>query len=513
DLALRIETVAPLKQNEWQHVLVTYDGKRKARGVRIYFNGELQQTSVLFDQLNEPFHVDEKVPFRIGTAGGVRFNGSIEDVRVYKTALTPEEAAAVAAPESISQIAAIAPTSRSHSQSAKLALTFLAEAAPKNIQAARQELTSLQQQREKFYDAIPTVMVMVDSTKPRDTFLLKRGAYDAPGEPVTPGVPEILPQPQPDWPKSRLGLARWLVDASNPLTARVTVNRYWQSYFGFGIVKTVDDFGSQGEWPVHPELLDWLATEFVENGWNVKAIQKLIVTSATYRQVAKVTPELLEKDPDNRLLARGPRVRLGPEVIRDQALEASGLLTEKLGGPSVKPYQPPGLWQELADGTGYIQDKGPDLYRRSLYTYWKRTVAPPFMTNFDSPNREVCTVYENHTNTPLQALDLMNDIAFLEASRKLAERLVVEGGSTPDQRIDYGFRLLLARRAKPAEQKILQQTLAGFESNYRQNPKAAEQYLSYGESPRMTNLDPVELAAYTGVASLLLNLDETITKE
>jgi hypothetical protein len=189
------------------------------------------------------------------------------------------------------------------------------------------------------------------------------------------------------------------------------------------------------------------------------------------------------------------------------------LLTEKLGGPSVKPYQPPGLWQELADGTGYVQDKGPDLYRRSLYTYWKRTVAPPFMTNFDSPNREVCTVYENRTNTPLQALDLMNDIAFLEASRNLAERMLVKGGLTAEQRIDYGYRLLLARPAKPEEQKILQQTLAGFESNFRLNPRAAEEYLSYGESLRTPNLDPIELAAYTGVASLLLNLDEAITKE
>jgi Protein of unknown function (DUF1553)/Protein of unknown function (DUF1549)/Concanavalin A-like lectin/glucanases superfamily/Planctomycete cytochrome C len=513
DLALRMEAVAPLKLNEWQHVLVTYDGKRKARGVRFYNNGELQPTNVLFDQMNEPFHVDEKVPFRIGAAGGLRFSGSIEDVRVYNRALPPDEAAAVSARESLSQIAAMASVTRTHSQSAKLAQAFLAQAAPPNIQSAWVDLTSLQQQREKFYDSIPTVMVMLDAPKPRETFLLKRGVYDAPAEPVTPGVPEILPQPPANWPSNRLGLARWLVDLSNPLTARVTVNRYWQSYFGFGIVKTVDDFGSQGEWPVHPELLDWLAAHFVESGWNVKAIQKLIVTSATYRQASKVTPELLEKDPDNRLLARGPRVRLGPEVIRDQALEASGLLMEKLGGPSVKPYQPAGLWQELADGTGYVQDKGPSLYRRSLYTYWKRTVAPPFMTNFDAPNREVCTVYENRTNTPLQALDLMNDVAFLEASRKLAERLVVEGGSTPQQRINYGFRLVLARPAKPAEQEILQKTLAGFESNYRQHPTEAEQYLHYGESPRRPDLDAVDLAAYTGIASLLLNLDETITKQ
>jgi hypothetical protein len=513
DLALRMEAVDPLKLNEWQHVLVTYDGKRKARGVRMYINGELQKTNVLFDQLNEPFHVDEKVPFRVGSAGGLRFTGSIADVRVYKTALTADEAAAVSVPESISQIAAIAPAQRNHAQSAKLALSFLAQAAPENVQSSLRELTSAEQQREKFYDSIPTVMVMEDAQKPRDTFLLKRGAYDAPGEPVSPGVPEILMQPKPDWPKNRLGLARWLVDPSNPLTARVTVNRYWQSYFGLGIVKTVDDFGAQGEWPVHPELLDWLAAEFMKSGWNVKAMQRLIVTSAAYRQASVVTPELLEKDPDNRLLARGPRLRLGPEVIRDQALEVSGLLTEELGGPSVKPYQPAGLWQELADGTGYVQDKGPNLYRRSLYTYWKRTVAPPFMTNFDSPNREVCTVYENRTNTPLQALDLMNDVTFLEASRKLAERMAAEGGTTPEQRINYGFRLVLARPAKPAEQEILQKTLADFESNYRANPKAAQEYLSYGESPRRTDLDPADLAAYTAVASLLLNLDEAVTKQ
>jgi len=356
-------------------------------------------------------------------------------------------------------------------------------------------------------------MVMADDPNARESYLLKRGAYDSHGEVVTPGIPAILPQIDPNLPANRLGLAKWIVDRRNPLTARVTVNRFWQSYFGFGIVKTVDDFGSQGEWPVNPALLDSLAVEFMESGWNVKALQRLIVTSATYRQQSKVTPELLGKDPDNRLLARGPRLRLGPEVIRDQALAASGLLVEKVGGPSVKPYQPPGLWQELSSGKGYVQDKGEGLYRRSLYTYWKRTIAPPFMGNFDSPNREVCTVYENRTNTPLQALDLMNDTIFLEASRKLAERMLTEAGSDPANRINHAYELLLARPPKPAEQKILLTALSKFETTYQKDPKAADDFLNYGDSPRKPGIATSELAAYTSVASMILNLDAVINKE
>ncbi len=513
DLALRLETVDPVKLNEWQHILITYDGKRKTAGVQIYLNGAPQKTKVLFDQLNEPFHVADKTPFRIGAAGGLRFQGSIGDVRVYKVALEADEAAAVSARESVRQIAAIPPAQRSRSQEEKISLCFLQEGAPPKIKEAQAALHSALQQRERFGESIPTVMVMVDDPNARETFLLKRGAYDSPGEKVTPGIPEVLPQPRPEWPNNRLGLARWLTNRSNPLMARVTVNRYWQSYFGFGIVKTVDDFGSQGEWPAHPELLDWLAVEFMDSGWNVKAMQKLIVTSATYRQSSRLTPELLQRDPDNRLLARGPRFRLGPEVIRDEALAASGLLVEKVGGPSVKPYQPPGLWQELASGGGYVQDKGEGLYRRSLYTYWKRTVTPPFMANFDSPNREVCTVYENRTNTPLQALDLMNDVAYLEASRKLAERMMVEGGVSPEARIDYGFRLLLARSPKPSEQQILLKTLKEFAAKYEGDPKGAEQFLKYGDSPQRPGLDPGQLAAYTTIGSLLLNMDATITKE
>ena len=514
DLALRLETLKSVPLNEWHHVTATYDGKRKAAGTHLYIDGIPQETKILFDQNDEPFKVDaNKIPFRIGVAGGLNFKGSIEDVRVYKEALLPEECAALAARETPQEIAAIPVAQRTPAQIAKLNLTFFNEAAPLEIKKLRNDLVAARKEREKYYDSIPSVMIMVDDPNARKSYLLKRGAYDAHGDEVTPGIPSILPQIDPTLPDNRLGLAHWFVDRRNPLTARVTVNRFWQSYFGFGIVKTVDDFGSQGEWPVNPPLLDWLAVEFMEKGWDVKHMQHLIVTSSTYRQQSKATPELLQKDPDNRLLARGPRLRLGPEVIRDQALAASGLLVEKIGGPSVKPYQPPGLWQELSSGGGYAQDKGAGLYRRSLYTYWKRTVAPPFMGNFDSPNREVCTVYENRTNTPLQALDLMNDTIFLETSRKLAERMITEGGATPEQHIARAYELLLARQPKLAEQRILLSALTKFQTTYEKDPNAAAEFLSYGDSSRKPGIPTTELAAYTSVASMILNLDATINKE
>jgi hypothetical protein len=283
--------------------------------------------------------------------------------------------------------------------------------------------------------------------------------------------------------------------------------------FGTGLVKTVEDFGSQGEWPVHAELLDWLAVEFVESGWNVKHLLKTIVTSATYRQSSKVMPELVQRDPENRLLARGPRTRLAPEMVRDQALAASGLLVEKTGGPSVRPYQPPGLWQELQGGKGYEPDKGEGLYRRSLYTYWKRTVAPPSMVNFDSPSRENCVIRETRTNTPLQALNLMNDVTYVEAARKLAERMLIEGGSTVEARVRHGFRLTLAREPQQQETQVLAEALERFRAFYAANGGEAASLVSQGDSTRAKKLDVKELAAYSSVASLLLNLDETVTKE
>src|SRR5262249_53812665 len=269
---------------------------------------------------------------------------------------------------------------------------------------------------------------------------------------------------------------------------------------------------SQGEWPIHPELLDWLATEFIRTGWDIKAMQRLIVTSATYRQASKATPALLQKDPENRLLVRGPRLRLSAEMVRDQALAISGLLVDRLGGLSVKPYQPAGLWKELTGAEDYVQDHGANLYRRSLYTFWKRTVAPPSMMTFDAAGREMCTVRETRTNTPLQALILMNDVTFVEASRVLAQRVMMEAAS-PEQRLTLAFRLATARKPRPVELRILREAFQRNLEEFRGDLKAAEKLVKVGEAPRNPKLDVVELAAYTAVANLILNLDEAITKE
>ena len=512
DLGLRMETERPVELSRWHHVLLTYDGKRKSEGVQIYIDGKPAKTTILFDELSWP--ISGKAPFRIGAGEGPqdRFHGHIDEVRVYQKALSTEEAEVLALVETIAEIAAMPPATRSRAQANKLAFCFLDRYAPGAIQQARREWIELQKEREEYFKRIPTVMVMKERETPRETFVLQRGAYDAPGEKVPPGVPKVLPSLSKDYPNHRLGFARWLVHPGNPLPARVTVNRFWQMLFGVGLVKTVEDFGSQGEWPLHPELLDWLATDFIAGGWNVKAVLKTIVMSATYRQSSQVTPALIEKDPENRLLARGPRFRLPAEVIRDQALALSGLLREEIGGPSVKPYQPPGLWKELSS-VSYQPDAGGNLYRRSLYTYLKRTVAPPAMMTFDATDRETCTVRTPRTNTPLQALNLMNDVTYLEASRKLAERMMKEGGVNPRERIDYAFRLATARPVRSQESEVLLETFQQFQQSYLKDPEAAVQFLSAGESERDKTLDPAELASYASVASLILNLDETVTKE
>ena len=357
-------------------------------------------------------------------------------------------------------------------------------------------------------------MVMAESPVQKQTHLLLRGAYDKPGEVVEPGVPATLPPLPEGVPNNRLGLAEWMVSPSNPVVARVAMNRYWQMYFGTGIVKTTEDFGQQGEWPTHPELLDWMATEFVRTGWDVKAMQKMIVTSATYRQSSRATPELIAQDPDNRLLARGPRFRLAAEMVRDQALAAAGLLQEKLGGPSVKPYQPDGLWKELImQDMDYVQSKGEDLYRRSLYTFWKRTVAPPMMVTFDAANREACVVRENRTNTPLQALNLMNDVTFLEAARMVGQRMILEGGPDADSRIDLGFQLILARKPKVAERDVVRKSLQWHLDYFATDEGKAKAFVHPGDTASKSSVAPKELAAYAAVASMLFNLDEAVTKE
>ncbi len=512
DDAIRVATRDTLDPNNWHHVLVTYDGSRLASGVRVYLDGQPAGMSVLLDELNQTFST--KAPLRIGAGGGPesQFTGLIDDVRIYADALEPIEAAIVASPTSISAIAARPADQRSGADTAKLRLCFLESHAPEHIRAAWKTVVDLRRQRQQFVEGLPTVMVMEEMPTPRPTHVLERGQYDRPGEQVTADVPSCLPPLPTHAPRNRLALARWFVDPNNPLVARVAVNRFWQSYFGVGLVKTSEDFGSQGEPPSHPELLDWLATEFVRLDWDIKALQRLIVTSATYRQSSQVTAADWEHDPDNRLLAHGPRVRLAAETIRDQALAASGLLVEQLGGPSVKPYQPAGLWKDLATDTEYAEETGPSLYRRSLYTYRKRTVSSPTMAVFDAPSRETCSVRPPRTNTPLQALTLLNDVTFVEAARVLAERALREGGSSADERITRLFRLVLARQPSPDELRVLTAALDRHLAQYRRDPQAASALVSVGRAPRAAELDVTAVAAYTVLASLVLNLDEAITK-
>ncbi len=390
-------------------------------------------------------------------------------------------------------------------------------AAAKAFQA---RATAAAKAHDDFKKTIPSVMVMQQAEKPRESFVLLRGEYDKHGERVEPGVPASLPPLAADAPRNRLGLAQWLVDPRNPLVARVTVNRFWQSIMGTGIVKTSQDFGSQAEWPSHPELLDWLAVDFVESGWDVKRLVKMIVTSATYRQSARLTPELRARDPENRLHARGPRFRLGAEEIRDTALAVSGLLVGKIGGPSVRPYQPAGLWEELSSrqdsdkfsAQKFVQDHGESLYRRTMYTFWKRTSPPPSLTTFDAPDREKCLVSRERTNTPLQALVLMNDPTYLEAARKLAERMMTEGGASPAERIAFAFRLATARMPSENETRALVALFEKQRARFSAAPEQAAALLAIGESPRNEKLDATELAAWASVASTILNLDETVTK-
>ena len=395
--------------------------------------------------------------------------------------------------------------------------TFYRRANSPEWQALDAQLAKTQEQETEFEKSLPTAMVMGEMNEPRDTFVLIRGQYDQYGDKVEPGVPAALPPLPEGVPNNRLGLARWLVDRNNPLMSRVTVNRYWQHYFGAGLVGTTEDFGSQGEVPSHPDLLNWLSAEFMDSGWDRRHIYRLIVTSATYRQSSHHREDTEEFDTKNRLLAHAPRFRLDAEVVRDNALAISGLLLEKVGGPSVRPYQPLGLWEEVAYGAGFTAQKFElgdydHLHRRSVYTFWKRTSPPPSMMLFDAPNRETCTVKRSRSNTPLQALALLNDPQFVEASRFLAERMMTEAGDTPEERLNHAFQLAVSRPARPEELAVLEQLYETELADFDQNPDRAGELLGVGKATANPDLDPRELAAWSTVASVILNMDETISK-
>ncbi len=421
-----------------------------------------------------------------------------------------------AIPVPVQEALALAPEKRAPQQ-AEAVRAYHVSVAPETAWL-RNQLANLRDELAESRNTFPT-MVMNQSGKPRETHILDRGAYDAPKERVEPGVPAALPPLPEGATGDRLALARWLVDPNHPLTARVTVNRFWQTLFGTGIVSTVSDFGSQGEWPSHPELLDWLAREFIESGWDVKHVLKLMVTSATYRQSSIATPEQLERDPMNRLLARGPRFRLQAEFIRDTALSLGGILSPRVGGPSVRPYQPPNLWKEVshfgstpATEQAYYQEHGEKIFRRGLYVFVKRTVPPPSLGAFDAPNRETCVTSRFRTNTPLQALVLLNDPQYVEACRTFAER-VLKRETDDAKRIRYAFECATSRVPTDAETTLITRTLNRERAAYKADPAAANALLGIGEFPRDLTLDPAEHAAWTLTANLLLNLSETITKE
>ena len=384
------------------------------------------------------------------------------------------------------------------------------------LQRRLEELREARMARDAVARSIPRVMVMGDGPTRRDTFLLKRGAYNQPGESVSANVPSGLGF-RGDWvPPDRLGLAQWLLQPDHPLTARVTVNRFWQLLFGVGLVKTAEDFGVQGERPVHPELLDWLATEWVESGWDVKRLLRLLVTSATYRQESRVTPETFEQDPENRWLARGPRFRMPSWMIRDSALAAAGLLVNDRWGPPVKSYQPAGIWEEATFGNKrYQQDHGAALYRRSLYLFWRRIVGPTVF--FDVASRQTCTVKTPRTNVPLHALLTLNDVTFVEAARALAGHVLtgpgLESGAGLEQRIQVAVRRVLGRSPDSTELGVLSAALTRHRSAFAADPGAARRLIAVGEFPVDPALDPVDLAAWTVLCGTLLNLDEALTKE
>ena len=512
DDSLRVETTVAIPTGRWVHLLATYDGTRTSDSIRIFVDGIKAEHKANLDSINQSFASDE--PVRVG-AGNANFHGLIDDVRIYDRVIEYPEAYPIAETRGLHELLATPRKSDTHQASGKLRYFFWRVGGPDSIVSVVLEAESARRILAEYRRSLPTVMVMQEMEMPRETHVLLRGQYDRPGERVTFGTPAALPPLPDDAFANRLGLAKWLVSRDNPLTARVTVNRFWRDIFGTGIVKTTEDFGVQGERPSHPELLDWLAVEFMESGWDVKRLVKTIVMSSTYRQRSgrqKSVGERLSGDPENRLLARGPRGRLSAEMIRDQALMASGMLTEKLGGPSVRPYQPEGLLKEIASDTTYEQDHGPDLYRRGLYTYWKRTVAPPMMTNFDAAGREVCDVRQSRTNTPLQALNLLNDVTFVEAARVLAQKILATPRSDR-QRLDRIFERLLSRLPGDRERTILLDGLSYHRERFAQDEAAAKNLIHIGEWPVAERLPPAELAAWTTLCCTILNLDEAITKQ
>ncbi len=515
---------ANIEPDQWRHISIVFTGRLPEDNAytpvsrfRVYVDGIEMRRRILHDGLQD----SPKVNDRTTTIGfdlhpdGSRFVGEMDDIQQFDRALNSEEIGALFEYQAL---ALVDKNNTIKNQHERIIASCLNQLSDTNWEHLNQELEKTRSDFLAIERSIPTTMIMEERSTPRATYVLNRGLYDSPGKPVEPGVPESWLAPWPnDAPKNRLGLAQWLTQPENPLTARVVVNRFWQQFFGIGLVKTSEDFGVQSEYPSHPELLDWLAVDFQESGWDVKRLMRQIVLSRTYRQKSNISPQLKSLDPENRLLARGPRLRLPAEAIRDQALALSGLLNTGIGGPSVHPYQPENLYNATVVGADYpstkwIQSGGSDLYRRSLYTFWKRTVPHPLMTTFDTPDREVCTVRRSRTNTPLQALALMNGPTFVEASRALAEKVLTEIDTGSEKRLQRAFQMATGRMPNSDETSVLVQALEEMEASFRSNPSDAEALLAVGESEASSEHSPIQFAAFTAVMSLILNLDETLTK-
>jgi hypothetical protein len=510
--SLKVTAKAPLAVGQWSHVAVRYDGSSRAAGLALYVNGEPVASDVVRDKLTKDITYEQgPPPFQIG----YRFRdtgykgGEIDDLAIFARAISPLE---------ISELAGKANLSGTWRQPAgeltaierEGLFDYFTSELHEPTKVALAALKSAREAQSKLVNPIPEMMVMQELPEPKPAYVLKRGAYDAPGEPVVAATPAALPRFPEGAPQNRLGLADWLLDAEHPLTSRVVVNRFWQQVFGRGLVATADNFGTQGAFPTHPALLDWLARDFIASGWDTQALLKQLVLSATYRQSSRASAELLARDPENHWLARGPARRLSAEQLRDQALATSGLLVEKVGGPSVKPYQPDGLWDVAMGRPRYDQGHGDDLYRRSLYTFWKRTVPPPAMVAFDAAERNVCIVKRQSTSTPLQALALLNDVQVVEAARFLGERFLKSPAETVEGRIQDLFLRVTSRPPRPQEVTILAALYRDQQAIYRAQPEDAKKLLAVGEKPNTAGLDPIDLAAATVLGEALLNLDSAL---
>ena len=517
DRAFKVITNEPLALDHWHHLAVTYDGSRRSTGMRVFVDGVARPVTATTDNVVDGTILTTR-PFHIGRrSASAAFRGRIDDVRLYACVLPDNEVTLLASGETPAGLAALVGgprEQRSLEQAARLRAHFL-DSVDASSRAWREESNAIPARLAELAKQIPVTMVMAEMSPRRETRVLVRGRYDQPGDVVAPGVPRFGPGTAgvPVEGGDRMALARWLTHPDHPLTARVAVNRWWGMLFGTGIVETVEDFGIQGAAPSHPQLLDWLATEFVRRGWDVRSLLREIVLSATYRQSSRVTPLLAERDPANRLLARGPRGRLPAETVRDNALAIGGLLVEKVGGPSVKPWQPPGLWEDVSveRRDSYVPDRGEGAHRRSMYTFWKRTCPPPGMTTFDAPDRETCVARRGRTNTPLQALVLMNDPTYLEAARGLATRLLAEPGDDA-ARLNWAWLRAVGRAPTPDETTVVGTVLEAARQRFQGDPAAAEQFLIVAGGPVPDGVDRPSLAAWTTIASLILNLDETISK-